>query len=205
MQSVDRQAVRERRIAVYIGAMSMLLALASLGGADADKQRSAASVEAASTWSWFQARLVRREMLRAELANLDLRILLSPEINDDARTAIKGRQAAIRVEMERLTRAPEAGDGIDDLYQRGKAIEAVRDRARRQDPFFDHSQALIQASIVLASVAIVAGGGAALWASALAGLAGAVLMSWGFLIGSPDVADLVSRLMGALAGVVVVI
>lgn len=200
--SVDRRAARDRRIAVYIGAMSMILALAALGGADADKARSAASVEAASTWAWFQAKVVRREMLRAELADLDLRLLLSPEINGVSRTAIEERRAAVRVEMERLTSEPETGAGIDDLYQRGKDIEKVRDRARRQDPFFDHSQALIQASIVLASVAIVAGGGAALWASAIAGLAGAILMSWGFLIGYPDAADLVSRLVGALAGVV---
>ena len=48
-------------------------------------------------------------------------------------------------------------EGLDELFVKGKALEAERDVALRKDPYFDWSQALLQIAIVLASVHLIIG------------------------------------------------
>ncbi len=79
-------------------------------------------------------------------------------------------------------RLRDVTEGLDELFQRGKALEATRDIAMRQDPYFDYAQALLQIAIVLASVAIITKGTAILIASGLVGLAGTLLMLNGFTL-----------------------
>ena len=49
----------------------------------------------------------------------------------------------------------ERGEGLDELFAKGRRLEAQRDEARRRGPYFDYGQALLQIAIVLASVAII--------------------------------------------------
>lgn len=78
-------------------------------------------------------------------------------------------------------------------------LESHRDLARKQDPFFDHGQALLQIAIVLASVAIVSGGRLALSISALLGLSGTLLTLQGFSLGSPETVELARQILSELA------
>ena len=74
-----------------------------------------------------------------------------------ARQAIQAKVSQYRAEVERLTKDPEKGEGVEQLFQKAKAIEAERDVALRKDPYFDWSQALLQIGIVLASVHLIIG------------------------------------------------
>ena len=65
---------------------------------------------------------------------------------------------------------------------KGKALEAQRDVALAQDPYFDWSNALLQIAIVLASVSIISGSTMLLAASGALGLVGSFLMLNGFLM-----------------------
>ena len=56
-----------------------------------------------------------------------------------------------------MTKDPEKGEGLDQLFDKGKALETERDVALRKDPYFDWSQALLQIAIVLASVHLIIG------------------------------------------------
>jgi hypothetical protein len=51
-----------------------------------------------------------------------------------------------------------------------------------KDPYFDYGQALLQIAIVLASIAIVAGGSMLLMMSLVLGVSGAVLTLNGFVM-----------------------
>ena len=84
--------------------------------------------------------------------------------------------------MQKLTTDPEKKEGLDELFAKGKALEAERDVAMRKDPYFDWSQALLQIAIVLASVHLIIGNLMLLGLSGgLAGL-GVLLMLNGFTL-----------------------
>ena len=77
---------------------------------------------------------------------------------------------------------PKAGDGMDQLFTKAKALEIERNVALRKDPYFDWSQAMLQIAIVLASVHLIIGNVLLLGLSGgLAGL-GILLMLNGFTL-----------------------
>jgi Domain of unknown function (DUF4337) len=60
------------------------------------------------------------------------------------------------VTVARYESDPATGEGKQELLQKARAYEQRRDRAAKQDPNLDFSQALFQIAIVLGSVSIVA-------------------------------------------------
>src|SRR5690606_7595536 len=127
----------------------------------------------------------------------ELELLLATQSGLDAsnRRAIMERIAAYRRQEALLTSEPDKGEGQDELYARGQMLNAQRDLTRRQDPYFDHGQALLQIAIVLASVAIVSGGRIALSISTLLGLSGSLLTLRGFSLGSPETMELARQIL----------
>ena len=99
-----------------------------------------------------------------------------------ARQAFDAKIKDYRATVKKLTTDPEKQEGLDELFAKGKALEAERDVAMRKDPYFDWSQALLQIAIVLASVAIISGGAWLLTASLLVGGLGALLTLNGFML-----------------------
>ncbi len=84
--------------------------------------------------------------------------------------------------MKRYELEPESREGKKELLERARQHEEQRDRALKQDPYFDYAEALLQIAIVLISVAIVAN---LLWLSYLGGalgLVGMLLSLNGFLL-----------------------
>ena len=84
--------------------------------------------------------------------------------------------------MERLTTDSEKKEGLDQLFEKAKAIEAERDIALRRDPYFDWSQALLQIAIVVASVHLIIGNMMLLGLSAGLAVLGALLMINGYTL-----------------------
>lgn len=173
---------RDRWIGVYIGVLAVILAVCTLGGGNAAKDATLKNIEASNTWNFFQAKNLRRHVLRTQVDELELVALANPALSPDARSAIEAKIATYKDEDRKLTSDPKSGEGLDELFQRGKALEVARDIALRKDPYFDYGQALLQIAIVLASVAIISGGTAVLIASTVMGLAGAAITLNGFLL-----------------------
>jgi hypothetical protein len=98
---------------------------------------------------------------------------------DDAKKEIEAKIADYKVQDKQLTSDPEHGEGLDDLFAKGKALEAARDLASKRGPYFDYGQALLQIAIVLASVALISGGNLLLYVSFVLGGLGAVLTAGG--------------------------
>ncbi len=87
---------------------------------------------------------------------------------------------AWRATADRYRTEPDTGEGLAELSARAKELERERDQALRKDPYFDLAEALIQIGIVLASVAIIAGTSALLFASFGVGVLGTLMMLNGF-------------------------
>jgi hypothetical protein len=144
-------------VGVYVGVLAVLLAICSVGGANATKDATRANIEAANTWAFYQAKSIRRASTNLAADELELLLSAQPGMPAPARQAMQAKVNQYRAEVERLMTDPEKKEGLEQLFDNGKAIEAERDVALRRDPYFDWSQALLQIAIVVASVHLIIG------------------------------------------------
>jgi hypothetical protein len=173
---------RNRWVGVYIGVLAVLLAICGVGGGNAAKDSTRANIEAANTWAFFQAKNIRRHTILLAADELELALTTQPDMAPAARAAFDVRIRDYRAQAQKLTTDPERQEGLDELFEKGKALEAERDRALRKDPYFDWSQALLQIAIVLASVHLIIGNAGLLGLSGGLGGLGLLLMLNGFTL-----------------------
>jgi hypothetical protein len=178
---------RDRWVAVYIGVLAVILAICSMGAGNATKDATLNNIEAANVWAFFQAKNMRRQVLRVQADDLALRLTTETDLAPDARAAIEAKIADYRNQDAILTTGdpdkPAAErEGLDQLFEKGKRLDAVRDTAMRRDPYFDYGEALLQIAIVLASISIITKGGLLLGVSGILGVAGALLTLNGFTL-----------------------
>jgi len=178
----ENQRHRDKWIGVYIGVLAVVLAICSMGGGNASKEATLKNIEATNTWGFFQAKNMRRHVLRLEVDEFELTLLSNPSLTPEARTAIETKIAAYKAQDADLTSNKETNEGLDELWERGKALEAERDAAMRQDPYFDYGEAFLQIAIVLGGIAIISGGSLLLITSAVMGVFGALFTLNGFTL-----------------------
>jgi len=173
---------RDRWIGVYIGVLAVILAICAMGGGNAAKDANRSNVEATNIWGFFQAKNLRRHTLRLQADDLELQLANDAALSESARDAIRAKIESYRALDKELTSNPETNEGLDELFHRGKALEAERDIAASKDPYFDYGQALLQIAIVLASISIISGGTMLLIFSAALGLGGLLMTINGFTL-----------------------
>jgi hypothetical protein len=178
---LNRKA-RDKWIGVYIGVLAVLLAVCGMAGGNAAKDATIKNIEASNLWNFFQAKNMRRHVLRVQIDELELMLAANHAMPEAAKAAIQAKLATYRNQEKLLTSDPKSNEGLDELWKKGKSLEAERDIAMRKDPYFDYGQALIQIAIVLASIALITGGTMMLGASALVAIGGALLTVNGFLL-----------------------
>jgi Domain of unknown function (DUF4337) len=176
---------RDKLIGVYIGILAVILAICNVGGGNASNTAMFKNIEASNLWGFFQAKNIRRQGLRLHADDLDLMISADPNMPEVARASITTKIADYRAQAEKLTTDPERKEGLDELFVKGKALEVERDEALKRGPYFDYGQALLQIAIVLASIAIIAGGNALLVLSFILGLLGTISTMGGFTLAFP--------------------
>jgi hypothetical protein len=168
--------------AIYLGIVAMLLAIASLGGANAGKTMLNANILAADSYAFYQSKYERQTAYRLVADQLEAMLAAQPELAAASRAGIEKEIARYRTRADSFESDPKTGTGKRELLARARKWEARRDRAARQDPNFDFAEALFQIAIVLGAVSIVA---EAPWLVKLSGAvtAAAVLLTInGFLL-----------------------
>jgi Domain of unknown function (DUF4337) len=150
----DKDA-RDRWIGVYIGVLAVLLAVCTMGGGNSTKDATRFNIEASNTWNFFQAKNLRRTTVRLMADNLELQVAAQPNLPEAARQAFTAKLQGYRDLDKELSSNPKTNEGLDELWNRAKALEKERDEALRRDPYFDWSQAALQIAIVLASVCLI--------------------------------------------------
>lgn len=176
---------REKLIGVYVGILAVVLAICSLGDSNARQDATQQNIAASNVWSFFQAKNARRQTLRLQADEFDVMLKATPAMPDDVRKTIEAKLADYKKQDQLLTTDPERREGLDELFMKGKALEALRDEALKRGPYFDYGQALLQIAIVLASVALISGGNVLLFGSILVGVLGATLTAGGFTLAFP--------------------
>lgn len=176
---------RDKLIGVYIGLLAVVLAICGMGGGNAAKESTLRNIEASNTWGFFQAKNIRRAGIRLQVDELSLLLEANPTMPDESAKHIRAKIEEYRALDVKLTSDKESNEGLDELFMKGKALEAARDVALQCDPYFDYGQALLQIAIVLASVAIISGGNFLLIASGFVGALGVIATIGGFTLAFP--------------------
>ena len=78
-------------VGVYIGVLAVLLAICSVGGANATKDATRANIEATNTWAFYQAKNIRRNSTNLAADELELVHSAQPGMPAPARQAIQAR------------------------------------------------------------------------------------------------------------------
>ena len=149
---------RDKLLGVYIGVLAVILALCSLGGSNAAQDAMLKNIEASNIWAFFQAKNARRQAFRLHADNLEVMLSATPAMPDSAKVMVQSKVTEYRDQDKLLTSDPDRKEGLDELWIKGKTLEAARNEALKRGPYFDYGQALLQIAIVLASVAILSGG-----------------------------------------------
>ena len=181
----DNSRDRDKLIGIYIGILAVILAICNVGGGNANTTAMFKNIEASNLWGFFQGKNIRRQGLRLQADDLDMVLAANTNMPEATRASITAKISEYRAQAEKLTTDPEKKEGLDELFVKGKALEAERDEALKRGPYFDYGQALLQIAIVLASIAIIAGGNALLVLSFILGVLGTISAAGGFTLAFP--------------------
>ncbi len=171
-----------KRASVAIAALAMLLAITGLGGSNATKETFNNNVLASNYWSFFQAKNLRQANLNLAIDEIELAWIKNPAMTDDAKAALQKKIEDYRKTIARYESEPSTGEGKKELAAKAREHEHKRDRALKQDPYFDYAMALLQIAIVLISVAMLARQHWLALAGGGLGMIGGLLMLNGFYL-----------------------
>lgn len=182
-EGMDAQAVSEenKQTAIFVAALAVMLAICSVGGDNATKDAMRASIEAADSWAFFQAKSVRQTNYALAADSLE-RDLHNPALDDATKKYLQDKIAKYRATVDRYESEPATGEGKKELVAKAKGLEATRDQALKRDPYFDYAQGMLQIAIVLASSSLALGTQFLLWIARGLGVLGTLLMFNAFFL-----------------------
>src|SRR5829696_1502866 len=171
-----------RAAGIYIGLVAMLLAISSLGGAEATKEMLNSNIHASDTYAFYQSKYIRQVQLQTSAEQLELLGATSQTLGPEQRAKLEQLTKRWRDTAARYESEPASGEGKKELMAKAKQWEHKRDHAAAQLPNFEYAEALYQIAIVLGSVAIVAASPWLLGFSGLLAVGGLLLTLNGYLL-----------------------
>jgi len=140
-----------RRVALTTAVFAVLLAITSLGGNNAMKEMLLSQQQASDQWAFYQSKNIRELIYRTSGLRMEAELLeRGAAMKPVAKKRYEAILADMRVEQARYT------DEKKKIEQEAKHLEAERDRNLSKDPYFDYAEVLLQISIVMASISILA-------------------------------------------------
>lgn len=173
--SVETPEGGNKRIALLIALLALVLAFSEIGGKNAEQEAVAKNIEASNLWAFFQAKTIRGTTVRTAAEALEVE--LAGITDETARQRLSKRIESWKQTVARYDSEPETNEGRKELAARANATEAQRDIAAARDDKFDIASGLIQIAIVISSAAIITGVGLLAFTGALLGLVGIALMA----------------------------
>jgi hypothetical protein len=180
---IENQKEEDRfrqRAAVLIAFFAMLLAITGLGGNNATKEAFNSNILASNYFGFFQAKNVRQTSYALAADQIEVAWINDPALPPATKEALQRKLVDYRRTVARYESEPTTGEGKKELLAKAREHEQKRDRALKQDPYFDYSAALLQIAIVLISISIVAGARWLAWLGGALGVVGGFLMLNGF-------------------------
>lgn len=186
----DEAIERHRsRTALAIAILAAVLAVAELGGDNAKDRMIQDNILASDTWNFYQAKNIRQTQYKLEADALQ-RAMTAPGATLDQQKLLQGDLKKYKKTIARYEDEPDAegpggkgkGEGKKQLQEKAKGYVESREKAEKQNDSFDFAKMVLQLSIVLGSVSILASSRPLLWLAGGLGLVGALLTLNGFLL-----------------------
>jgi len=141
---------------IYVGVVAMLLAIATLGGANVTKQMLSANISASDAYAYYQAKVLRQAVYETAAGQIGTVLDAYPALAAGPKKRAAALAERYRAIAARSASDPESGHGQKELLAKAQELEKRRDRAEQRNPNFEFAEALYQIAIVLGSVSIVA-------------------------------------------------
>jgi len=166
-----------KRIALTTAIFAVLLAITSLGGNNAMKEMLLTQQQASDQWAFYQSKALREHLYKTNALRIEMDLL---ERGAGMRPEGKKRYEAMLKDM----RAEETrfGEEKKKIEEEAKQLETKRDKNRSKDPYFDFAEVLLQISIVLASISILAVSRQIFYFALVSASLGTILMLNGYLL-----------------------
>jgi len=166
-----------KRVALVTAIFAVILAVASLGGNNATKEMLLAQQQASDQWAFYQSKVMREQLYRMQKMRLELDLTeRDATMKPDVR---KNYESMIRQLGEEETRYRNEKKEIE---KESRKLEDEREVNRSRDPYFDFAEAVLQISIVMASISILAASRPIFYFSVAVASLGVILTMNGFLL-----------------------
>jgi hypothetical protein len=166
-----------RRVALVTAVFAVILSISSMGGNNATKEMLLAQQKSSDQWSFYQAKVIREHLYRAQKQRLEADLLergaaLPPAAREKVEAlARKWEEEEKRYNVEKK-----------DIEKDAKKLEAVRDLSAIRDPYFDLADVFLQIAIVMSSVSILSKSRPVFYFSLLLAAVGITFTLNGYLI-----------------------
>ena len=166
-----------KRVALTTAIFAVILAITSLGGNNAMKEMLLAQQQASDQWSFYQSKVIREHFYKMERMRIEADLgqwgaSLKPGVRDRYETILR----TISEEEHRFSIEKQ------QIERDAKALEHERDINRSKDPYFDYAEVLLQISIVMASISILAVSRHMFYFALIAAGLGSLFMLNGYLL-----------------------
>jgi hypothetical protein len=166
-----------KRVALTTAIFAVLLAITSLGGNNATKELMLSQQQASDQWAFYQSKVLREHLYRTNALRIELDLL---ERGAGMKPAAKKRYEAMLTDLH-AEEARYSGEK-KSIEATAKQLEAERDRNLSKDPYFDYAEVLLQISIVMASISILAVSRQVFYFATVSAALGTLLMLNGYLL-----------------------
>jgi hypothetical protein len=167
-----------KKIALLIAVIALLLALAEMFGKSAQTEFLSLNIKASDTWNFFQAKTIRQATLRTAAQAVTVE---AATVSDDARKAALLKQADEWMKtVARYESDPAEKDGRKELRALAENYEHERDIQLARYHHYEFASAACQIGIVLASAAVITGMMALVYAAMGLGVIGLGFIGLGF-------------------------
>ena len=172
-----------RQIALMIAIFALFLAISETLGKSANTEAMILNIKASDTWSFFQAKTIRRTVLLTAVESLKAEGPSATAI-DGAAGAEQPSPVARQVNEWEKTAAryrsePETREGTTELAERAGEAEHERDTALARYHHYEVASAAFQIGIVLCSATVITGMTLLAWLAGGIGVLGLVFMAIG--------------------------
>jgi hypothetical protein len=166
-----------KRVALTTAIFAVLLAITSLGGNNAMKDMLLSQQQASDQWAFYQSKALREHFYKTNGLRIEADLL---ERGAGMKPAAKKLYEAMLKDM----RAEEKRYGEEKIkiQEEAKHLEEERDQNRIKDPYFDYAEVLLQISIVMASISILAVSRQIFYFAIVSASIGTIMMLNGYLL-----------------------
>jgi Domain of unknown function (DUF4337) len=177
---LEEPASHNRRVALIISVLALLLTLADIMGQSAQTRALQSNIEASNIWSFYQAKHMRETALK--IAADEMETDLIGVSDEQRRNAMQQRIAEWRATASRYESDPATNEGRKELTARAKDTERLRDEAEQKHRRYELAKGSFQIGIVVASASIITEVWPLLWVTWVLGGLGLLFFFLGLVI-----------------------